>query len=47
MTGKVFDSNATMLGEAQENWLMSNLSSSPATWNVLAQQVMMAPLNRA
>ena len=28
MTGKVFDSNATMLGEAQENWLMSNLSSS-------------------
>lgn len=46
MTGKVFDSNATMLGEAQENWLMSNLSSSPATWNVLAQQVMMAPLNR-
>ncbi|NNE00160.1 MAG: alkaline phosphatase [Pirellulaceae bacterium] len=46
MTGKVFDSNTTMLGRAQENWLMSNLLQSQSTWNVLAQQVMMAPLNR-
>ncbi len=46
MEGKVFDSNATMLGRKQENWLMSSLLQSPSTWNVLAQQVMMAPLNR-
>ncbi len=46
MTGKVFDQSATMLGDAQEHWLMSNLLQSEATWNVLAQQVMMAPLNR-
>ena len=46
MTGKVFDSNTTMLGERQENWLMSRLSQSSSAWNVLAQQVMMAPLNR-
>ncbi|MCP4885883.1 MAG: alkaline phosphatase [Planctomycetaceae bacterium] len=46
MVGKVFDPNATMLGQQQEKWLMSNLLQSNSTWNVLAQQVMMAPLNR-
>lgn len=46
MTGKVFDPQATMLGKAQEAWLMSRLLQSRSTWNVLAQQVMMAPLNR-
>jgi len=46
MAGKVFDQRATMLGDRQEHWLMSNLAQSQATWNVLAQQVMMAPLNR-
>lgn len=46
MTGKVFDTNATMLGPKQEHWLMSNLIGSSAIWNVLAQQVMMAALNR-
>ncbi|MCA9079774.1 MAG: alkaline phosphatase D family protein [Planctomycetaceae bacterium] len=46
MTGKVFDPQATMLGAEQEQWLMSNLLQSTSTWNVLAQQVMMAPLNR-
>jgi alkaline phosphatase D len=46
MTGNVFDPKATMLGKPQEDWLMSNLLQSNATWNVLAQQVMMAPLNR-
>ncbi|MEE2642945.1 MAG: alkaline phosphatase D family protein [Planctomycetota bacterium] len=46
MVGKVFDSNTTMLGKEQESWLMRNLTRSEATWNVLAQQVMMAPLNR-
>jgi alkaline phosphatase D len=31
----------TMLGSAQRNWLYSQLIQSHATWNVLAQQVMM------
>lgn len=46
MTGKVFDPNGTILGDKQEKWLMANLVGSTSTWNVLAQQVMMAPLNR-
>jgi alkaline phosphatase D len=31
----------TMLGSGQRNWLYSRLIQSHATWNVLAQQVMM------
>ena len=46
MVDKVFDPQATMLGDQQEHWLMSKLLQSKSTWNVLAQQVMMAPLNR-
>jgi len=46
MNDKVLDPRATMLGNKQEHWLMSNLLQSTSTWNVLAQQVMMAPLNR-
>jgi alkaline phosphatase D len=37
---------ATMLGEKQETWLMNGLVKSPATWNVLAQQVMMARVDQ-
>jgi len=32
----------SMLGAPQEKWLASGLEASPAKWNVLAQQVMMA-----
>ena len=46
MEGKVFDPQATMLGARQEGWLMAGLMQSRAALNVLAQQVMMAPLNR-
>jgi len=46
LEGKVFDPKATMLGEQQEGWLMSNLLHTKAVWNVLAQQVMMARVNR-
>ena len=46
MSGKALDPQATMLGQRQENWLMGSLAKSSATWNILAQQVMMAPLNR-
>ena len=45
-TGKALDANGTMLGATQEHWLMSGLTRSTTTWNVLAQQVMMADLNR-
>lgn len=42
----VFDPNATLLGADQEKWMFDSLKQSPATWNVLAQQVMMAPADR-
>jgi alkaline phosphatase D len=35
-----------MLGEEQERWLCDGLAASPATWNVLAQQVMMARVDQ-
>lgn len=41
----VADPNATMLGAAQERWLMQGLADSRARWNVLAQQIMIAPVN--
>jgi alkaline phosphatase D len=37
---------ATILGEQQEAWLLDGLAKSPATWNVLAQQVMMARVDQ-
>jgi alkaline phosphatase D len=36
-----------MLGDAQERWLSDALSSSSARWQVLANQVMMAPFDDA
>lgn len=33
----------TVMGERQERWLERGLSTSRATWNVLAQQIMMVP----
>jgi alkaline phosphatase D len=35
----------TLLGRGQERWLSARLTESRATWNVLAQQVVMAPLD--
>ncbi|CDQ40327.1 alkaline phosphatase D family protein [Virgibacillus salexigens] len=40
------DPERTILGEEQEQWLMNNLQHSNATWNVLAQQVVMAQVDR-
>ena len=39
------DTNAagTLTGPAQEEWLLDGLRTSPGLWNVLGQQVMMAP----
>jgi len=36
------DPNTTMLGPDQERWLLDKLSASTATWNVMAQQVLVA-----
>src|SRR5262249_32064304 len=38
-------SNQTMLGQRQYEWVEDQLGSSSATWNVLANQVIMATLN--
>lgn len=40
------DPRATMLGAAQEKWLMNRLDRSASGWNFLAQQVPMARLDR-
>ena len=42
----VFGSDATIMGAAQEKWLFDGLGRSQALWNVIAQQVMVAPLDR-
>ncbi|MDA0346646.1 MAG: alkaline phosphatase D family protein [Verrucomicrobia bacterium] len=36
----------TLLGRKQKDWLMSGMETSKAQWNVLAQQVMMARVDR-
>jgi len=43
----LLDPSGTLLGAKQRDWLFSGLERSPATWNVLAQQVMMARIDRA
>lgn len=42
----VFDPKATLLGPIQEKWLCDGLAASPSRWNILAQQVMMARVDR-
>lgn len=43
--GNWSDPSRTLLGAAQERWVTSGLGTSRATWQVLAQQVMMAPFD--
>lgn len=38
------DPGRTMLGEAQQRWLIGGLRQSNATWNVVAQQVMVGQI---
>ncbi len=40
------DPKNTLLGAGQADWLMASLLESEATWNVLAQQVMMGMVGR-
>ncbi len=42
----VFDPSATILGDAQESWLKHTLAESPARWNIVANQVLMARIDR-
>jgi alkaline phosphatase D len=42
----VRDPKATILGAAQERWLMSSLDQSRTAWNLLGQQVMISRLDR-
>jgi alkaline phosphatase D len=42
----VHDPKATLLGPTQEKWLLDGLNRSSARWNLLAQQIMMARLDR-
>ena len=41
-----FDPKATALGEEQERWLLDGLAASSGKWNVLAQQILMARVDR-
>ena len=43
---QAFDPKATMMGAEQERWLENQLQKSNSRWNVLAQQVMMASIDR-
>ena len=40
-----FDPAQTVLGAAQEDWLLDRLATTTARWNVLAQQVLLAELD--
>jgi alkaline phosphatase D len=42
----VFDEAATLMGSEQESWLFDGLGSSRARWNIVPQQVMVAPVNQ-
>lgn len=42
----LLDSQRTLLGRRQEDWLLHGLSGSPARWNVIAQSMLMAPVDR-
>lgn len=43
-SGSLNDPSRTLLGLDQKNWLKAELLNSNAQWNILGQQVMMAPL---
>jgi alkaline phosphatase D len=44
--GKLQDPGGTILGPEQRQWLFDGLDRSPANWNILAQQVLMARVDR-
>lgn len=44
--GEEMRDDATLTGPEQEAWLLDGFRTSPARWNILAQQVMMARIDR-
>ncbi len=40
----LFSDQRTLMGGVQREWLQKQLGQSKATWNVLAQQVLMAKM---
>jgi alkaline phosphatase D len=42
----VFDEAATLMGAEQESWLFNDLDASTTRWNVIPQQIMVAPVNQ-
>jgi alkaline phosphatase D len=46
-TPVLMDPKGTLMGDRQRDWLFNGLERSPAHWNVLAQQVMMARVDKA
>ncbi|MBD2414622.1 alkaline phosphatase [Nostoc calcicola FACHB-389] len=42
---QAFDTNATMTGSKQEQWLLKGLDQSRSRWNAIAQQTMLAEYN--
>ncbi len=42
----LMDPKGTALGDRQREWLFNGLERSPANWNVLAQQIMMARVDK-
>ena len=42
----VFDPKATIMGDVQEAWLKDTLDKSPAKWNIIANQVLMARIDQ-
>lgn len=40
------DPQRTLLGPAQERWLLQSLGDSPSRWNLIAQQMLMAPVDQ-
>jgi len=43
---ETFDESRSMLGETQEQWLFDVLGASASTWNVIAQQTYLSPVDR-
>ncbi|MFC4250194.1 alkaline phosphatase D family protein [Sinimarinibacterium flocculans] len=43
---QMLDPSRCLLGTRQENWLLHGLSGSPARWNLVAQAMLMAPLDQ-
>lgn len=45
MSPRMLSPKGTILGERQRTWLLDRLSNTKAAWNVIAQQVMVAPID--